>query len=792
MTLTRWLGSAVLTGALVCSILPAAANSAVEPATPAVSPSPLATETEAVPSESAAPPSEAAVVPELDETSEILPDVDGGLGQATPSAAPETPQTPTAVPSSPAVEARNGTEPSGGKESVEEEAGLLGAHMGQGLERLQSTGDPQVPTQEEEQQEAEALAGLETPLQVADTTAGQPAAATAETAESAEPALAAARAATWMPAGIQGMDVSSHQTNVDWSAAWRQGSRFAYVKATEGTYYKNPYYSQQYNGSANVGMVRGAYHFAIPAVGSGAAEANFFVNNGGGWSADGRTLPPLLDIEYNPYPSLGNTCYNMTAAQMVTWIRDFSNTIKARTGRLPMIYSTTDWWRTCTGNTSAFSDHPLHIASYSQAGAGTLPNGWSAYTVWQYSSTGPFVGDSNVFNGGTSALDSFVRNGSSAAGAINAAAAANPGLGRQTGGITCGLINGGCYQNFAGGAVLWSKASGAQVSLAGAIRTAYQGSGFETGSLGYPTSGQTCGMKDGGCYQNFQKGAILWSKATGAQLSITGPIRTAYQGSGFETGSLGYPTGGQTCSKGNICTQTFQTGAIYWTGGATAQASPNGAIRTAYLKAGGPSGSLGYPTSAQVCGIKDGGCYQNFQNGAILWSKAAGAQVSAHGDIRIAYQKSGFENGPLGYPTGAKVCGLMNGGCYQNFQKGAILWSPATGAQLSPAGAIRTAYQKHGFESGGLGYPTSGQVCGIKGNGCYQNYQGGAITWTSSAGAHPTGGEIRRKWQATGFETGVLGYPTTDETCTAGRCTQSYQGGRIDWTASGGAVVVRK
>lgn len=100
--------------------------------------------------------------------------------------------------------------------------------------------------------------------------------------------------------GIQGVDVSGHQGNVNWTTAWNQGGRFAYVKATEGTYYTNPFYSQQYNGSANVGMVRGAYHFAIPNVGSAVAEANYFVDNGGGWSPDGRTLPPLLDIEYNP------------------------------------------------------------------------------------------------------------------------------------------------------------------------------------------------------------------------------------------------------------------------------------------------------------------------------------------------------------------------------------------------------------------------------------------------------------------------------------------------------------
>lgn len=204
---------------------------------------------------------------------------------------------------------------------------------------------------------------------------------------------------TWKPPGIQGVDVSSHQGVVDWAAQARQGARFAYVKATEGLTYKSPTFAEQYTGSASAGLIRGAYHFALPSISSGTVQADYFIDNGGGWSADGRTLPPLLDVEYNVYQELGNVCYNMSASQMVGWIRDFSNRILARTGRLPMIYTTTDWWSQCTGNSSAFSANPLHIASYSNVGPGTLPASWNAYSFWQYSSSGPYVGDSNVWNG---------------------------------------------------------------------------------------------------------------------------------------------------------------------------------------------------------------------------------------------------------------------------------------------------------------------------------------------------------------------------------------------------------
>ncbi|HEY8281608.1 MAG TPA: GH25 family lysozyme [Leifsonia sp.] len=211
------------------------------------------------------------------------------------------------------------------------------------------------------------------------------------------------------PPGLPGLDVSGWQTGIDWNQVYANGGRFVYVKASESTDYTSSQFATQYNGSYAAGLVRGAYHFAIPNASSGASQANFFVNNGGGWSADGRTLPPLLDIEYDPYTSTDgtNTCYGLSASAMVSWIRDFSNTVYARTGKLPAIYTTTGWWTACTGNSGAFGANPLFIARYPSNisnGPGTLPAGWGAYTMWQWADAGVFPGDQDVFNGSSATL----------------------------------------------------------------------------------------------------------------------------------------------------------------------------------------------------------------------------------------------------------------------------------------------------------------------------------------------------------------------------------------------------
>ncbi len=103
-----------------------------------------------------------------------------------------------------------------------------------------------------------------------------------------------------VPAGVRGMDVSSHQGVVDWTKAAASGAKFAYVKASEGTAYRNPYFQAQYSGAASAGMLHGAYHFALPNASSGAAQANYFLQSGAAWTPDGKTLPALLDLEYSP------------------------------------------------------------------------------------------------------------------------------------------------------------------------------------------------------------------------------------------------------------------------------------------------------------------------------------------------------------------------------------------------------------------------------------------------------------------------------------------------------------
>ncbi|HET9731965.1 MAG TPA: lysozyme, partial [Acidimicrobiales bacterium] len=212
---------------------------------------------------------------------------------------------------------------------------------------------------------------------------------------------------TLLQAGTPGIDVSNWQGHIDWATVAAQGVRFAYIKATEATTYTDPQFGSNYAGAANAGLIRGAYHFAVPNAASGAAQANFFVDHGGGWVADGRTLPPALDIEYNPYGP--DPCYGLTPSQMTSWVADFVTTVFHRTGRWPVIYTTTNWWGMCTGNSPQAGAHSrLWLASWTSSGqVRDRPYGWSSYTIWQYADRGAAPGDQDFFHGSYAQLRLF-------------------------------------------------------------------------------------------------------------------------------------------------------------------------------------------------------------------------------------------------------------------------------------------------------------------------------------------------------------------------------------------------
>ena len=256
------------------------------------------------------------------------------------------------------------------------------------------------------------------------------------------------------------------------------------------------------------------------------------------------------------------------------------------------------------------------------------------------------------------------------------------------------------------------------------LATAYISAGGAMGDLGFPVAGPESGLRDGGLGQLFEGGSI-WSSSYTPTRVVWPVIEDGWAASGWEDGPLGYPVGDEGALPGGVW-QEFEDGAVFWSA-ATGSHGVSGPIGELYVSAGGPAGGLGYPTTDEYCGLRGGGCYQLFQGGSIYWPPATGAH-RVFGAIRDTWARHGLENGGLGYPITGENCGLRGGGCYQLFQGGSIYWSPATGAHVV-FGAIRDAWAGQGSENGRLGYPISGET--FSGGAYRQTFQGGTITFAS-------------------------------------------------------------
>jgi zinc D-Ala-D-Ala carboxypeptidase len=161
------------------------------------------------------------------------------------------------------------------------------------------------------------------------------------------------------------------------------------------------------------------------------------------------------------------------------------------------------------------------------------------------------------------------------------------------------------------------------------------------------------------------------------------------------------------------------------------------------------------------------------------------------GAIGAEYASLGGAKGALGVATIAMRCGLVRGGCYQNFKNGAIYWSPGSGAH-AVSGSIQGRWGTLGWERGFLGYPTGDARCTLVSGGCYQNFQGGTMYYQRSVGSWPIKGAIGAKWAQMGREANPLSYPASNESCSGTgtrTCTQHFIGGSITWNSVHGVSV---
>jgi GH25 family lysozyme M1 (1,4-beta-N-acetylmuramidase) len=205
-----------------------------------------------------------------------------------------------------------------------------------------------------------------------------------------------AMVATALPASalLTGVDVASFQhpggAPIDWAAVRASGQTFAFIKATEGSGYTNPYFASDWANSGAAGLYRGAYHYARPALPLSTAvdQARWFVSRTGSMTGS-ADLGGVLDLEETG--GLGQ-------ADLANWTRTWLGEVQRLTGKAPIVYTGYYFWRDSVGNPADIgASYRLWLPSYPADPASTtfkplVPGGWGTWTFWQYTSTGSVPG----------------------------------------------------------------------------------------------------------------------------------------------------------------------------------------------------------------------------------------------------------------------------------------------------------------------------------------------------------------------------------------------------------------
>lgn len=194
--------------------------------------------------------------------------------------------------------------------------------------------------------------------------------------------------------GIQGIDVSRWQLDIDWQRVRAAGTRFAFIKATEGGDHLDPRFRDNWREAKEAGIPRGAYHFVFwcrPA----RDQIRWFFQN---VPKDPTALPPVLDVEWNNHSRCPRTTPQKARAKMREMLRAF----EAHYGKKPIIYTDINFHADVIEGTTEFDDYPFWIRSTAARPEKRYAN--RPWEFWQFTTTGRVPGitgdvDRNAFFG---------------------------------------------------------------------------------------------------------------------------------------------------------------------------------------------------------------------------------------------------------------------------------------------------------------------------------------------------------------------------------------------------------
>ena len=187
---------------------------------------------------------------------------------------------------------------------------------------------------------------------------------------------------------MKGIDVSNNNNNINFSKVKADGVECCYIKATEGTTFKDGYLDTNYCSAKQNGLKVGFYHFLV-GTSSPETQATSFYNAIKNKTCD---LIPMLDVETN----FDNLCN-----YVIRFIEKFRQLTDMELG----IYTYTSFISYLRSISSSIKDIKLWEANYNNSPWSLPSNFFTSLVGHQYTEKGNISGvngacDVNEFNDG--------------------------------------------------------------------------------------------------------------------------------------------------------------------------------------------------------------------------------------------------------------------------------------------------------------------------------------------------------------------------------------------------------
>ena len=179
---------------------------------------------------------------------------------------------------------------------------------------------------------------------------------------------------------VRGIDISHHNSFVDWNRLREENITFVYLKSTEGTSHKDRDYRKNYRLAKDAGLKVGTYHFYTFGM-DGERQAEHFIRTSKVHSQD---LVPAIDVEHSPINVFSRD--KEAVKRTLRELKKLEQSLFDHYGTHPVLYTNKECYKIYIKDN--FPRNPIWICDLHAEPRDEIEN----WVIWQFSHTGEIGG----------------------------------------------------------------------------------------------------------------------------------------------------------------------------------------------------------------------------------------------------------------------------------------------------------------------------------------------------------------------------------------------------------------